>query len=504
MAGGSAAGGEMSFTTSFLTWLGTNGVRRCLIAEVTVQVGGVETTRYLSTTGYASEPTDTPASQLYTGRITGSVSFTRRLDLQGSGGSIAFGDIELDNSDGALDDWSNDVWAGRAINIYLGQVDWPKSRFELVFSGTVDDIVPKSRKSLSLKLRDIFGPLNNTLSTATIGGTGDNKDALRPICLGECFNVSPVLIDPTVGGGEYAVHTASAIEGVIEQRDNGLAVAGTVTVASGKFSLTAARYGQITADVQGAKVSGVWRNDVGGLVEWIALGSIGDGNAIVAGQIDATALTVFRAACAQPVGLYITERANSLQVMQQLAASVGAMVTTTYNGKLILVRVAFGTPVGTIGTRQMVDGTFAPLSRPEIQGSIRLAGERNWTPQTSGLAGSLTDEQPQMFGDQYVSVESSDAAVLLAYNQTGRPGDVETLMIVEADIIAESLRRLNLWKVPRTVFGFDGFPECFAYEIGETYTLTHPRFGLSAGVPALIIGIQHDWVKARVRIEVLV
>lgn len=494
----------MSFTSPFLTWLGTNGVRRCLIAEVLVNHAGSEITRYLSTTGYTSEPADTPASQLYSGRITGSVSFTRRLDLQGSGGSIAFGDIELDNTDGALDDWPNDVWAGRVIKVYLGQVTWLKSSFELVFSGTVDDIVPKDRAHMSLKLRDILGPLNNTLSTATVGGTGDNKDALRPVCLGECFNVTPVLIDPTVGGGEYAVHTASSIEGVIEVRDNGIAVASTVTVAAGKFSLTNARYGTITADVQGAKVSGVWRNDVGGLVEWIALGDVGDGNILTGGQIDATALTAFRAACAQPVGLYLNARANSLQIMQQLAASVGATVTTTYDGKLILVRVAFGTPVGTIGTRQMVDGTFAPLSRPVIQGAVRLAGERNWTPQTSGLAGSLTSEQPQMFGDEYIYVTSSDAAVLANYSQSDTPAAVDTLLIVESDLTAESLRLLNLWKTPHTVYGFDGFPECFAWEIGETRTLTFPRFGMSAGVPALIVGIQHDWVKCRPRIEVLV
>jgi hypothetical protein len=494
----------MSFTSPFLTWLGANGARRCLIAEVAVRVGGVEITRYLSTTGYTSEPADTPASQLYTGRITGSVSFTRRLDLQGSGGSIAFGDIELDNEDGALDDWPNDIWAGRAITLYLGQVNWPKSSFELAFAGTVDDITPKSRSSMSLKLRDILGPLNSTLSTATIGGTRDNKNALRPICLGECFNVSPVLLDPTVGGGEYAVHTNSAIEGVIEERDNGIAVASTVTAAAGKFSLTNARYGTITCDPQGAKVAGVWRNDVGGLVEWVALASVGDGNGIVAGQIDATALTAFRAACAQPVGLYVTDRGNRLQVMQQLAASVGATVTTTYNGKLILVRVAFGSPVGTISTRQMVDGTFAPLSRPAIQGAVRLAGERNWTPQTSGLAGSLTDAQPQMFGDEYIYFTSSDATVLANYGQSATPAAVETLLIVEADLTAESLRRLALWKVPHTVYGFDGFPECFAYEIGETRTLTFPRFGMSAGVPALIVGIQHDWVKCRARIEVLV
>ncbi len=77
-------------------------------------------------------------------------------------------------------------------------------------------------------------------------------------------------------------------------------------------------------------------------------------------------------------------------------------------------------------------------------------------------------------------------------------------MVVAADIDTEATRRLNLWKTPRTVFGFECFAECFQYEIGDTITLTHDRFGLSAGAPGQIVGVMHDWINARVRLEVLV
>ena len=490
----------MSFTAGFLTWLAAPA-QRCLIAEVAVKVSAVEITRYLSTTGYTSKSTDTPASQLYTGRISGGVQFTRRLDLSGSGGSLSFGDIELDNEDGALDGWLSDIWAGRAINIWLGQQDWAKASFELVFSGTVEDIAPKSRNRMSLKVRDIFGPLNSTLSTAIIGGTADNKDVLRPICLGEVFNITPVLLDAATQ--KYAVHLAVPIEYVIEARDNGIAVATTYDAALGTMTLTNARYGTITCDVQGAKIAGVWRNDAGGLVEWVAT-VLGDGNFITAGQIDAAALTTFRAANAQPLGLYTDGRANRLQVMQQLAASVGATVTTTYDGKLILVRVGFGTIVGAIGTYEMVDGSFAPIARPQVRGAIRMSGERNWTPQPTGLAGSVTALQWPILGDEWVTLADSDATVVADWYQNVKPPAAETLMVVENDIVVELARLLALWKVKRTVFGFDGFAELLQYEIGDTVTLTHPRFGLAAGVSAQIIGVQHDWITPRVRLEVLV
>src|SRR3990167_4107605 len=113
----------MALSADFLTWLaaGPEAVgRRCILLEAAVKSSSVEITRYVSNTGYVSEPTDTPANQLYSGRISGGVEFTRRLDMQGSGGSISFGDIEFDNEDGEIDDWLNDIWAGRALNIYMG------------------------------------------------------------------------------------------------------------------------------------------------------------------------------------------------------------------------------------------------------------------------------------------------------------------------------------------------------------------------------------------------
>ncbi|MGP1675935.1 MAG: hypothetical protein ACTS6J_02100 [Burkholderiales bacterium] len=478
----------------------------------------MEITRYVSTVGYVSEPADTPANQLYSGRISGGVQFTRRLALDGSGGSVSFGGTEFDNEDGELDDWLNDIWAGRAINYYMGDAGdatrgiakWPRSQFELVFSGTAHDILPKARNRLELSTRDIFGPLNSTLSTATVGGTGDNKDALRPVLLGECFNITPVLLDPTAGGGKYAVHLADDIEGVLEVRDNGVPVAFTQDVTLGNFTLTNARFGTITCDAQGATVPTgspaveEWRNDAGGLIEWVATGLVGDGNALTAGQIDAAALTTFRAANAQPIGLYNTDRGNKLAAMQQLAASVGATVTTTYDGKLILVRVGFGAPAGEITTLQMVDGSFGPIGRPDVQGTIRLNGQRNWTPNQSGLAGSLTGGQLTYFRDEYIQHDATDATVVADWNQDVAPEPVDTLMVVAANLDTEAARRLALWKVAHEIFGFEGFPETLAYEIGDTKTLTHPRFGLSAGATCQIVGISDDWINVRRQIEVLV
>ena len=120
------------------------------------------------------------------------------------------------------------------------------------------------------------------------------------------------------------------------------------------------------------------------------------------------------------------------------------------------------------------------------------------------IAGSVTAPQLPIFGDEFVTLAATDATTITNWKQDSKPPATETLMVVESDVSAETTRLLNLWKTPHTIFGFDCFSEAFAYEIGQTKTLTHSRFGLSAGVPALIVGVQHDWVKQRVRLEVLV
>lgn len=489
----------MSFSAAFALWL-RNPVDRCLLVEVGVKSGGGEITRYLSTTGYVTGAADTPANTVYHGYVSGGCAITRQLDLSGGGGSVTFGETEIDNTDHSRDSWVEDIWDGRPIAYYLGAKTWARADFVQVFAGTVSTIEAKSRTTLALHVHDILAPLADTFSTATVGGAGDNASALMAYCLGECFNVRPILLDAATQ--KYSPHNG-AIEAVLETRDNAIVVPTTVTAASGYFTLTNARFGEICCDVQGAKVGGAYRNDAGGLIEWVAT-SLGNGNQLVAADFDATLLAAFRAACAQPVGRYVDERINRLALMQELAASVGATVTTTGAGKVQIVRLAFGSSVRTINEGSMVAGSFAPVATPAVQGAQRLAYGRNWNPGGANIAGSVTAAQIPILTDEYNFSESTDAAVLADYNQNATPSAVETLLVVQADADAETARRKALWNVQRVVYGWSGFAELLDVEIGETDTIVHTYFGMSGGVTGLIVGVTQDWFNLRAHLQALV
>ena len=489
-------------TPQFLSWL-TTDARRCLLAEVSVNVAGVETVRYLSTTGFVSSATDTPANTVYVPRLVGGFSFDQELDVTGVGGGVSYGELQIDNTDGALDTWVKDVWAKRTIKLLLGDPAWSRAQFETVFEGTVEDIEPSGRGQLALRLRDLLVLLDTPVTTDTVGGTGANADTAFPVALGECFNIEPLLVSQT-GLATYRVNLG-AVEQIVEVRDNGYPVSVIRDEAAGTFTLQYQRWGQITCDVQGAKVGTAYENDVGGLIYRVAT-EIGTGTKLTPSQFDTAALVAFRAACPQPVGLYTDGRTSRLEVVQQLAASVGATVMTTKEGLVRVVRLGFGTPVRAVGPKDMIDGSFEPIGRPDVVGKIRLAGLLNWTPQNKDtLAADLEANQITALSERSTSKDAYDNDVLDKYKQTdAQDQEIETLLVVESDLQAEAARRLALWKTPRTVFRFVGYLDLMDIELGDTITITHPRLGLSSGAPGIVTRVETDFFAGRIGLEVFV
>ena len=281
----------------FTAWLASASSIRTVLVEVVARIVSTETTLYLSNRNYITGSADTPASTAYQACIAGGVSTSEALNLDGSP-SMSWGDIEIANADGSRDGWLDYVWANRAVNVYVGDPTWPRADFRLVFSGVVDDIASRARDVLNLRLRDKLERLNAPVSEATLGGSTDNKDRLTPLVFGEVHNVEPLLATPATLIYQY--HTGAA-ERLIEVRDNGAPITTyTSDLSNGKFTLTAAPVGQITCDVQGAKPSGTYRNDVGRLVQYIAQNYGPSTTRFSSGDLDATQLAAFVTASCVP------------------------------------------------------------------------------------------------------------------------------------------------------------------------------------------------------------
>ncbi len=483
----------------FQTWANSPDAVRCVLVEAVARVSSTETTRYLSSSGYVTTASDTPAHTVYEPCIVGGVSVTERLPLEGSA-SLGWGDIEVDNTGGVRDSWLSDIWAGRTVSVFVGDPRWPRSDFRPVFSGIAEDIGSRSEDRLNILLRDKSQSLNDAIIETTIGGTGPNKDEVVPLCFGEVHNVTPVLTDP--GTLTYKVHNG-AIEQVIEVRDNGVPVSFTPTLASGTFMLAASPVGTVTASVQGSKPGGTYLSTVGALIKHIVT-TYGK-TPLVTADLDVTQIDAFDAANTAAVGIYMQDKENLLDVCQRLAASVGAQVAFNASGKLQILRVslpASGTPT-TLDASGMVDGTLQIADTPAVRPAIKLAYCRNYTVQ-AGLQTGLPAEHLDMYGKEWLYALVKDQTTADNWKMTTNPEAVETLLQSRTHTETEATRRQSLWGVRRLVLRLEAFGSTALVNLGAALTLTHSRFGLSGGKTGQVISKTVDWLTHKVTLEVLI
>lgn len=478
----------------FTDWLKKGG-RYTLLVEVDTTVP-----RYLSTVAYTTLPTDSPANRVYSPVVSGGVAFTETLPLDGSA-TLSVGDIELNNDDGLLDSWLDDVWVNKPIRIYIGDVSWVRADFRLIFTGIVDNINSRAANRLNISLRDKLQRLNTPVSETLLGGTTSNKDRLIPLCFGEVHNVEPLLVDPATL--KYKVH-GSAIERLIEVRDNGAPVSVNESLIDGTFTLVAQQAGTITCSVQGDKPT-TYSNRIADTITRLVTGYGKVSDRLTTADIDTAQFAAFNTAHPQPVGVYLNDRSNVIEVCQQLASSVGAQISMSREGLLRLLKItlpATGTPL-VVTPSDYVAKSLEIKERVDVQAAIKVGYCKNYTTQT-GLNTGLPASHKDLFMQEYLSVTAKNQSVADTYKLNTEPVQTDTLLLTESDATAEANRLLTLWQQPRTVYKFVGYSHLLTVPLGQALTLVSPRFGLSEGKTGIVVGIQSDWVSRRVTIEVLI
>jgi len=485
----------------YAAWLKDPAAVRVVLIEVGVKVAGVEITRYLSTRPYVTSPSDSPANQYYAPIVTTGIQFTEQLGLDGQG-SFNLGDIEIMNYNGDRDAWLDDIWDNHPIKAWIGDPRWIRSDFQMIFNGVVATIGSKSRDVLNLTLRDKLQRLNTPVTDAKIGGSDGNSDNVMSLSFGEVHNVTPQLTNSATL--EYQVHDAT-IERIIEVRDNGKPVGITATLGTGRFTLSRASAGAITASVQGDKNGGTYRNTIASLVQRIVTGYGKASDRFDTTDIDTSNFSAFDTANPQPVGVYADGRTNVLELCQQLAGSINAQLVMSRQGLLRLIQLQIpgtGTPY-VVGPEQMVERSLKIQSRPFVKGAVMLGFDKNYTVQ-EGLLTSIPDAHKTLFAMEWLTATAADTTVQADYKLNSAPPQQDTLLCKRTDAQAEAQRQLNMWKVPRTVFTFEGTADLLQLQLGQAITITNRRFGLQNGKTGIVVSLAPQWLNGHVTVGVLV
>jgi hypothetical protein len=541
-------------------WLNNEYAIRGTLVEVTVNVGGSDITRYLSTFPYTTGSVDTPANTCYDSIVTKGLSYTEALDFSGAG-SLSIGDIELINHDGEYDDWLNDVWVNKTIKAYVGDVTWPRNKFIQIFDGVVAGIDSKNSRTLNIKIRDKLQRLNTPISELNYSDVYPYPDSTNltpaynpadvnsivpdvalPVTFGEVHNVTPILIDP--GNLVYLLHYGP-ISGVIEVRDNGIPLnsggtAYTVNTTLGTLKMLYRPMGQLTVSLQGDNAGG-YRNTVASVIKRLVTGygkvvpnpSTGTpttrSGTIIPGSsppigypvvtpspdrfvdgtdIDTANFSAFDATNTQPIGFYAPSKENLLSTCQSLAYSVGASLTTTRLGKLKLLKLV-SPPVGTpfiIDTSMYKYDSVQISSITEVVGAIKLGFNKNWTVEQN-LQTDIPPDHRRMFAEDWSTVSVFDADTISKYKLTGLPFKQDTELQVQSDAAVEANRRLNLWKTPHPIYKISGFTPLLDLQLGDPVQLVCPRYNLTGATGVglgTVVYLQPNWSTGTVEVGVFI
>lgn len=483
----------------FNKWLISDDAVPCLLLEVTVRVGAVDTPLYLSSAGYTTRAGDTPANTPYLPLIMGGMKLTEKLSLETA--SLSYGDIEINNAAGELDSWLGHIWVNRPFKIFFGDVRWVRSDFRLVLAGMVADIDSRSRTRLNIKIRDMLERLNTPVSDVELGGTTQSKDKLIPLVFGEVHNMEPILEDPA--HHTYRAHLG-AIQRVIEVRDNGAPVTVVADTIEGRFMLSGTPAGTITASIQGDKQPD-WNLTVASIIKRLVTGYGKEALRFTAAEIDTANFDAFDAAHPQPVGICMTSKVNVLAACQDLAATVGARLTPSREGKLQLLKLQFpgtGTPVA-IEPRHMLQQNLVIAERSEVKAAVKIGYCKNWVVQ-EGLETGILEEHKKRFAEEWDHRTVRYSSVAIAYGLDMEPEQKDTLFLRRREAEPEAWRLLDIVSVPRTTYRFEGLAEMLLLRLGQAVTIQHPRFGLETGRAGVVVGLVPDYINRRCTVEVMV
>lgn len=283
--------------------------------------------------------------------------------------------------------------------------------------------------------------------------------------------------------------------------------AGDGSTAAGHFSGLQIERGTIPSQYLPSFSTGslTYKNSVAEIVKTLVKNYGNATNKFTDADLDLTALAVFDSAHTQQIGIYLEGRENVLDVVNKVASSVGARFVPTGAGKCSLVKLTLpqATPGTTIGVKDVVERSVDVKQLVPVVASVKLGYAKNWTVQNS-LTTGVVSEHLAMYAEEWLTVTRSDSAAAANYNLFTDPTMTETYLLSAAEAIAEANRRLNIFNVQRKVIKYQGFYHLIQEQLGASQTITHPRFGLSAGKTGQIISIAVDFTSPNVSFEVLI
>lgn len=458
--------------------------------------------------GYATEPTDTPRSQPFGGRLQ-KFSFQRSI-LQSDIGQFTTGtgQIVIKNSDGFYDQLSQ-VYSidGQPITIKLGRRDAPFDDAVLVAKLTAKGWAPDS-DNIVIDLEDFSYKLGVPMQSNVYGGTGDADGGAdiagkrKPLAFGILLNISPVFLVPSlliyqlhdgpVQSIDAVYDEAASLTNAGDVANYAALVAASVSagtyktcIAAGLFKLGSAANGQVTADVHGDNSAG-FIITTADIVRWAIRNrtSLND-----PADLAASSFSDLNTQQPAQIGYYLSsdDDMTVATFVQTLMAGIGGWGGHRLDGtfEVRIFEAPSGNAVASFTRDDMLDPDIQKEALPDAYNPPpyrwRVPYQRNWTVQTTNIAGSVSSARRAFLAEPYRLAEASSVSIQTDHPFAPDRDPVASWFANLADAQAEADRLIDLFKVTRAIYAMRVPRRALRRDMGDIIDVTHPRHDLSFG-----------------------
>lgn len=476
---------------------------------------------------WVGSPTDTEKPNIYyEGRVQTPLRVERLMPVvpeEARRVQRQFGEVEINNSDGALDSIvQNHAVNGRQVRILIGPAMGAYAEFGEIanlvatrWTGDIDTVRLSLRdRSFNLEL-----PLQENLYGGSGGadGTAEIEGKSKPQAYGRLRNITPILIDPvnliyqwhdgavfavddifdrgaalTSSGSDVADYTALVSESV------SLGQYATAN-AVGMFKLGGVPDGLLTLDGRGDATP-----DYADTFDVIALRVLLVKAGIAAQYVDSASFAGV-AALGGEMGIYIhpDERPTTADVLDRLLSGVGGWWGASRRGGRIragrLTAPETRTPTVYLTEDDILEITEVPVSLPRWR--HRRTYQPNWTPQRGeDLASSVTAARRQFLVEEQRVVVKADSGVRARHRQA--LDEPPSASLYENETHAQTLAdaEFALHSVDRRGFDVRIGRKAFLRDLQSIVRITYGRLGLATGQNFAVIGIRDEAFNTSIRV----
>jgi hypothetical protein len=478
---------------------------------------------YAATHEMISRPDDDPADQMFKGTLQKAFRIDRSIlgsERIGEEITIGLGEVTLTNAEKDYDFLAIDHTAqGQAIAIRMGDRALPYTSWRTVLSGYMVNTAI-DREKITFRLRDAGHQLDVPLSpniylgTGGTEGTEDLKDKRKPRWFGWNLQVSPPLVIPSALAyqlNDGPIHQVQAVyvRGValsLKADYASVALMNAASLSVGEYATCLAagwiriavandaEIGQVTCDFAGDKAGGVFIDRAADIVRrMLKVTTIADPD-----DIGVASFLALAAAQPAPVGIGIGagDDATVAQVAGRLMASIGGWLGAKRSGKFEVRRfeAPAGPAAGVYDEKNVEDVQTLPmpedLSPPPWR--VRVGWARNWTPNQTDLAGSVTDERRAFLKEEVRFASAESINVRNDFPPGHEFTKTETFFRDESGALTEAQRLGALYWTPRALYEFPLTEKLFIHELGQLVWLAFPRFDLEGGKLLRIVKLSED------------